>query len=147
MVEEVGVDDRSQDGASQGLARGGRRFDPQPRRLDHQWTTEGPRCIARAIAPSSRSVKRAVSKLRARPGPVAGLDDVIDPLVGVEARHRQEESLVACGMTLETPGLNGRVDNEGTPAVRLLDAAGNRVRAGDEQVNLLCRSIVQAAQR
>src|SRR4029077_20468459 len=50
-------------------------------------------------------------------------------------------------MAVETLGLNGRINNDGAPAERLLDAAGDRVRAGDEQVHLLCRSIVQAAER
>src|SRR2546422_753258 len=52
-----------EDGTSHGLARGGRRR--KLRRLDHQWTTADPSWIACAIAPSSRSAKRALSKLRA----------------------------------------------------------------------------------
>ena len=78
---------------------------------------------------------------------IAGINDVIDPLVGVEARHGEEEPLVASRVAVETPGIDGRINNDGTPAVCLLDAAGDCIRAGDEQVHLLGRSIVQAAKR
>src|SRR4029077_1198312 len=53
--------------------------------------------------------------------PVARLDDVIEAFVGVEARHCQEEPLVAYRITIETPGLDRRINDDRAPAVRLLD--------------------------
>src|SRR5207245_8214843 len=55
-----------------------------------------------------------------QPGPVAGRDHGIDPLVGVEARDNQEESLVARFLPAEALGFDRGIHYQGPPAIRHL---------------------------
>src|SRR5260370_31672556 len=83
----------------------------------------GPSAQAVFPGPSANDEQR---QLRA----VARIDDVVDPLVGVEPRNDQEEAVVPRGVGREALGIHRRGHDDPYPTALPRDAAGTPLRAG-----------------